>query len=50
MKHWRELAYSRALSPQRPQALAQSLEPAEFQRGHMVFAEGDRLYIISPAR
>ena len=37
------------VEPHAADALAQALEPAEFPRGHVIFAEGepgDRLYII----
>ena len=37
------------VEPHAAEALAQALEPAEFPRGHVIFAEGepgDRLYIV----
>ncbi|MCI2422477.1 Crp/Fnr family transcriptional regulator [Saccharopolyspora sp. K220] len=41
------------LGPAAAEAMAQSLEPVEFPRGHVIFAEGepgDRLYIIQSGK
>ncbi|HEX9339377.1 MAG TPA: Crp/Fnr family transcriptional regulator [Pseudonocardiaceae bacterium] len=41
------------VEPAAAEALAQSLEPVEFPRGHLIFAEGepgDRLYIIQSGK
>ncbi|QIZ37223.1 Crp/Fnr family transcriptional regulator [Saccharopolyspora sp. ASAGF58] len=41
------------VEPAAAEALAQSLEPVEFPRGHVIFAEsepGDRLYIIASGK
>ena len=41
------------VDPAAAEALAQSLEPVEFPRGHLIFAEGepgDRLYILQSGK
>ena len=41
------------VEPHAAEALAQALEPAEFPRGHVIFAEGepgDRLYIVGSGK
>jgi len=41
------------VEPHAAEALAQALEPAEFPRGHVIFAEGepgDRLYIVGTGK